>query len=124
MEQVVFTEAAILELLAQIDELREYDIALSSDGDTLDLVIGDSEYSVKLSDAEEIEVSPEALEVVDDINEDIFEDIESGDFDSDDAGDIDDMEDIEGGIIKDGIKSLLLGGAIRMAAKHGAALLK
>ena len=124
MEQVVFTEAAILELLAQIDELREYDIALSSDGDTLDLVIGDSEYSVKLSDAEEIEVSPEALEVVDDINEDIFEDIESGDFGSDDAGDIDDMEDIEGGILKDGIKSLLLGGAIRMAAKHGAALLK
>ena len=124
MEQIIFTEAAILELLAQIDELKEYDIALSSDGNTIELVIGDSTYSAKLSDAEEIEVSEDVLEVVDDINEEIFDDIESGDFDSEPNADIDDLEEVEGGIIKEGVKSLLLGGAIRMAAKHGAALLK
>ena len=112
MDQIVFTPAGLLELLMNIEELGEYPISISETSDTsLDLQIGDSSYKIDISKAAVVEVEDEAVEEVDDVNQEVYDDLaESGEADVSDVP-------IESGPIKELVKTLLLGGMVRLSSK-------
>lgn len=114
--QVVFTPAAVLDLLTQIDELADQNISLTETlNGKIQISIGSSDYIIE-PNTTDIEVDDEVVEAIDEENTSAYEEI----VDSGQAGMIDDTdtEPIEGGILKDIGKSLLLGGLIRFAGKH------
>ena len=103
VEEVVFTSAGLVELLSQINELSDKNIDLSDNNGDITLTIGDSTYKIK-KPVDTVEVSEQALA---DISEIADEAIES----------IDGTEAIESGIVKEALKTLLVGGAVRLVAK-------
>lgn len=114
-DQMMFTPAAVLDLLSQIDELADTPVGLAETVDgKIQIAVGDSTYVVESEAAESIDVAPEVVDTLDEANLEAYQDL----VDSDTVEYIDDEEPIEGGIIKEGIKSLLLGGMIRFASKH------
>lgn len=110
---IVFTPAAILDMLSQIDELRDYDLSIAETLDgKLQIIVGDSIYNIETDNAEQIEVPEDVVDTVEDINDDAYEDlIDSEEFESQD------QDIVESGLIKEAIKSLLLGGAIKLVKK-------
>ena len=111
MDTIVFTPAALLEILTGITELDGYSIGIAKSLDgTYQLQIGDSIYELNTSESDELYVSEDVVEDIDDINQDAYEGLE-------DEGAVADQEFISGGLLKEAAKSLLLGGAIRLAAK-------
>ena len=110
MEQLVFTPAAVLDLLSKIEELSEYDIHLDESGSDIRLQIGNSSYTLNTSDATDVEVDEEVVDQVDDINEDTYDDMEA-------SGDLESLEPVESGVIKELAKTLLVGGLVRLADK-------
>lgn len=114
-EQMMFTPAAVLDLLSQIDELADVPVGLAETVDgKIQIAVGDSTYIVESESAESVDVAPEVIDTIDEANLEAYQDL----VDSDTVEYVDDEEPIEGGIIKEGIKSLLLGGMIRFAGKH------
>lgn len=110
---IVFTPAAVLELLSNIDELKDYDLSITEtlDGD-LQLRVGDSTYTIDTDYLEEIAVPEDVVDTVEDINEDAYEDLVASEQFEDAAS-----EPVEAGLIKEAIKSMLLGGAIKLIKK-------
>lgn len=108
MEELVFTKSAVLGLLTQIEELKDYEISLTSAGDELALTIGDSTYTINTSDAEDVAVEPEVVEEVAEISDEGYDAIDNIDIDD---------EYVEGGILKEIAKTLLVGGMIRLTDK-------
>jgi len=122
-EEILFTSAAILDLLSQIDELADKDLHIDKTIDNkIQLTIGSSVYEISNEPDTTIEVSDET---VDDINEatvDAYQELLDRpiEYKSDISEDNDSVtqipegaEPIQGGIIKEAVKSLLLGGMIR-----------
>ena len=110
--EILFTPAALLDFLSQIDELSDKDIALDDTGASLTIKIGDSTYSINNSDAEDIEVTPEVVNEVSDINESTLEEIEDIEF-----TEVGDEEVVEGGLVKEFFKTLAVGGMVRLTTK-------
>lgn len=110
---IIFTPAAILDLLNQIDELSEYGLGISETLDgKLQLTVGDSTYEIDVESTSEVTVPEDVSESIDDINSEAYEDlIESEEFE------VSDYETIESGLIKEAVKSLLVGGAVRLVTK-------
>lgn len=108
MSELVFTPAAILDLLVQIDELKDYNISLSQSGDdSVYLSIGGSNYSIQSDNAIDVVVDKSAVEDVEYINLETYEDI----------ADYEDMNPVTSGIIKEVLKTLLIGGLVRLTTK-------
>lgn len=111
MDTIVFTPASLLEILSMIDEISEYELGLT---ETLDgnyqLQIGDSIYLIETDNTSVIDVEESVVSEVDNINQDTYEDLE-------DSGVVETLEPIESGLLKEAVKSFLLGGAIKLAAK-------
>ena len=109
--ELVFTTSSLLDLLTQIEELKDFQIDLdeSSNG-TVKLTIGDSVYEINPKDATEVRVEEETLEQVEEINEEGFDNLP-------DDIDVTDAEPVESGVLKELLKSLALGGMIRLSAK-------
>ena len=109
---LVFTPASILDLLSQIDELQGYELRLTeTDRGSLQLKVGDSTYEISEETIEEVEAPVEVVDTIENINEDAYEDLlESSEFESN-------FDTIKSGIVKEAIKSLLLGGAIKLIKK-------
>lgn len=110
--EILFTPAALLDFLSQIDELSDKDIALDDTGASLTIKIGDSTYSINNSDAEDIAVDPEVVNEVSDINESTLEEIEDIEF-----TEVSDEEVVEGGLVKEFFKTLAVGGMVRLTTK-------
>jgi hypothetical protein len=109
--QLMFTSAAVVDLLLQIDELKDKTIIIAETPDgQLQLTIGDSIYMIDDDSSETVEVEDEVVDVIEETNSDAFVEIEEELEISE--------EPIEGGMIKDAVKSLLLGGMIKFAKKH------
>ena len=108
MEELVFTSASILDLLSSIDELKDKNIQLSETSEGLDITIGESTYQVSADDAVEIEVDQDVVDEIDDITSDAYEDLSE-------AG-VDIQDEIAGGPIKELVKTLMLGGMVKMTA--------
>lgn len=104
MEEVIFTSAGLLDLLSQIDELKDYDMHLDDNNGDITLTIGDSTYTIS-KPTDDVEIPEEALEEISDIaNEAVnsFDEV---------------PEAVESGIVKEALKTLLVGGAVRLVAK-------
>ena len=112
-DTVVFTPAGVLELLSQIHELDDYDLSLfeAEDG-VLHLQVGESAYKLPTMDATDISIEPEAVSVLDAVNDIAYENI-------DEAEGLEVIEDspIESGVLKELAKTLLIGGMVRLSKK-------
>ena len=110
-DEVVYTPSALLDILSKIDELKEYSLNIyeSVDG-KIQLQVGDSVYDIQPSNELTIEVEDSVVDEVSDLNVDTYEELTE-------SGDIEDveMEPIESGLIKETLKTLLIGGVVRLA---------
>lgn len=109
---IIFTPASLLEILNQIDELKDYNISVTETlGGNIQIEIGDSTYQIDTDNIEEVEVPEDVVDTVEDINEETYEElVDSEEFESTE-------EVVEGGFLKEAIKSLLLGGAVKLIKK-------
>lgn len=107
LNTILFTPAALLDFLSSIDELKDVDVGIteSPEGD-IQVQIGDSIYNVDTSQATEVEVDEEVVDQVDEANEEAYDELHA-----------DTQDEVEGGIIKEALKTLLVGGLVRMGAK-------
>lgn len=110
--EILLTPAALLDFLRQVDELADKDIILDENDSAITVTIGESTYSINKSDAEEVEVPDEVVDEVAEINENTYEEIDDVEY-----TEIDDEDIVEGGIISEALKTLAVGGLVRLAGK-------
>lgn len=111
--EILLTPAALLDFLRQVDELADKDISVDDTGSALNITIGDSSYSIDFSQAEEVEVPTEVVDEVAEINENTYEEIDDVEY----TEVSDEEEVVEGGIIKEVLKTLAVGGMVRLTGK-------
>ena len=111
MNELLFTSASILDLLSNIEELKDKNLDMSETSSGVTITIGDISYEIKSSEATEVEVDESIIDEIDNITAEAYEDL------SVEGVDLNDKEDIEGGPIKSLLKTLLLGGMVRLTAK-------
>lgn len=109
-EQILLTPSALFDFLTQVDELSDKEISINTNNG-IQVNIGASTYIINTDIAEDVQVPDEAIDEIQEVNESAFEQIcEDGDCEvSDDT--------VEGGIIKQLAKTLLVGGLVRLSAK-------
>lgn len=110
--EILFTPAALLDFLRQIDELSDKDIIVNDTDATITVTIGDSTYSINTGNAEEVEVADEVVDEVAEINDTAYEEMDDVEF-----TEISEEEVVEGGIIKEALKTLAVGGLVRLTGK-------
>lgn len=110
-DTLVLTPSALLAFLSQVEELLDKDIELFENEDSLEIRIGDATYNIESSASASIEVEEDVVEELDEINEDGYEEIDADDFTEvkEIEGDL-----VEGGIIKELVKTLAVGGLVRL----------
>lgn len=104
MNEIVLTPAALLDILQQVEELSEYPISVTETSDMIQIRIGDSVYTLPTSDAESIKVDEDVVELVSDVNDTTYEEL-------------DNSEPVESGLLKEIAKTLLVGGMVRLTTK-------
>ena len=113
MNDILFTPAAVLDLLIKIKELSELDIGITETIDNgIQIQIGESIYEIPGNAPEAVKVDNEVIEQIADINQDTYEELES-----EENVELSDQTTIESGLIKEAAKSLLLGGLVRLTGK-------
>ena len=110
-DEILFTPSAVLDLLSQIAELDGQDISLAESDGQIIITIGDSSYEISTSQATEVPVEDEVIEQVAEANDEGYSQINS------DLDVVEDSEAIEGGPIKELLKTLFLGGMVRLQNK-------
>lgn len=111
--EILLTPAALLDFLRQVDELADKDISVDDTGSALNITIGDSSYSIDFGDAETVEVPNDVVEEVAEINENTYEEIDDVEYtEVSDEGEV-----VEGGVIKELLKTLAVGGMVRLTGK-------
>lgn len=121
--EILFTPAALLDFLRQIDELADYDINVFDNEEFALITIGDSQYRIDFKNAEPIEVPEEVVEEVTDIVEDTYDELGAEGVELHDVKDVAITEDgnveevVEGGVIKELLKTLAVGGMVRLTGK-------
>lgn len=108
MDQLVFTSASILDLLSSIDELKDKNINLTETESGISITIGESTYEINTANATEVEVDEEVVEEIDEVTSEAYSEL------SDNGVDV--QDEVEGGPIKELIKTLMLGGMVKMTA--------
>lgn len=107
---ILFTPAAVLDLLSSIDELQDVEVGITETLDgNIQCQVGNSFYEIRQEDAEEVQVDESVAEQVEDINETAYENLDE-DYDRS-------QQPIESGIIKEALKTLMIGGMVRLGAK-------
>lgn len=110
--EILLTPAALLDFLRQVDELADKDIILNEDDSAITVTIGNSTYTINKSDAEEVEVPDDVVDEVAEINENTYSEIDDIEYDETGDGEV-----VEGGLIKEALKTLAVGGLVRLAGK-------
>lgn len=121
-QETLFTAAALLDFLRQIDELSDKDIDVFDNESFALITIGDNQYRIDYNTAEEVEVPEEAVDEVTDIIEDTYDELGASGVDYEEVADLEvnddgDVEAVEGGIIKEALKTLAIGGLVRLTGK-------
>lgn len=111
--QIVFTQSGLLEVLSSIEELRGYDLELTDSPNGPMLKIGDSVYHLNTSTATEVAVPEEVAEDIQAVEDTSLADLTDGEDAPFDRAD----EPVEAGIIKSIVKTLLVGGMVRLLPK-------
>lgn len=111
--EILLTPAALLDFLRQVEELSDKDIDLSETGNSLTVTIGNSTYDIDLNKAEDVEVPEEVIDEVSDIADETYAEL------GEDGVEIDnpDEEPVEGGLITEALKTLAVGGLVRLTGK-------
>lgn len=112
--EIVFTKCGLLEVLASIDELRGLDLELSDNGSSIELKVGNSTYTINNSAATEVSAPEEVVEQIESIDQTTLEDLTDGE---DASFNIAEQENVNAGILKHLVKSMLVGGMIRLLPK-------
>lgn len=110
---ILFTPAALLDLLSQIDELKSIDVGITETLDgLLQLQVGNSTYIIDATSATRVSVDSSVLDTVDDANMQAYEELAS-------SGNIElnTLNPISSGVLKELAKTLLVGGMVRLSAK-------
>lgn len=111
MTDILFTPAAVLDMLSQIDELKDMELGLEEDDDfNLVFSIGDSRYEISGKKATQVHTDSTNYETAMDADDECLHDLAQKDK-------IDIQEDVEGGIVKETIKTLLVGGLVRLTSR-------
>ena len=109
MADILFTPAAVLDLLTQIDELHDYEIGITEEmNGKLQLTVGNSVYSIA-DETTDIPVDNAMINDIADINMEAYESLSE-------QGEVD-LLPVESGIIKEFAKTLLVGGLVRLTTK-------
>lgn len=111
--EILLTPAALLDFLRQVDELADKDISVDETGSTLTVTIGESSYGIDLNQAETVEVPDEVVDEVADVADEAYADLGEAGVDVTDA----DEDVVEGGLISEALKTLAVGGLVRLAGK-------
>lgn len=111
--EILLTPAALLDFLRQVDELSDKDISIDESGNSLAVTIGSSVYGIDLNKAEDIEVPDEVVEEVSEVVDEAYAEL------GEDGVEIDNPEEepVEGGIISEALKTLAIGGLVRLTGK-------
>lgn len=121
-QETLFTAAAVLDLLRQIDELSDKDIDVFDNQSFALITIGDNQYRIDYNTAEEVEVPEEAVDEVTDIIEDTYDELGASGVEYEEVTDLEvneagKLDVVEGGIIKEALKTLAIGGLVRLTGK-------
>lgn len=109
--QILFTPSSLVDFLTQIDELKGVNIGVNDDGENVSISIGDSTYEINPKSVTDIDVSDDDVDQACQANESNYDELEeSGSIEIDDS--------VESGIIKQLLKTLAIGGIVRLAAKE------
>lgn len=111
--EILLTPAALLDFLRQVDELADKDISVDETGSTLTVTIGESTYGIDLNQAETVEVPDEVIDEVADVADEAYADLGEAGVDVTDI----DEDVVEGGLISEALKTLAVGGLVRLAGK-------
>lgn len=108
----LLTAASLMDLLCQIDEFKQFDIDLIETYQKIVLKVNDSMYSIM----------PDESTVVDaESDKDLIEDIVDAQNETYSqlvkTDQISDESTVEGGIVKEALKTLLIGGMVRLGSK-------
>ena len=112
MSDIILTPSALLGFLSQIEELKDKELTFNENETNLTVTIGDNQYILDASDAPEVTIDEESFEQVEDANDEGYEQLD--DSDELEVVDIQGDEPVEGGIIKELIKTLAVGGLVRL----------
>lgn len=110
MSDVLLTPSALLAFLNQVEELKGKEINFYESDNEISVSIDANTYVLDASDSVELSVDEASYEEVETANEDGYAEI---------GEDIEEIEsnDIKSGIIKELVKTLALGGLVRLT-KH------
>lgn len=111
--EILLTSAALLDFLRQVDELSDKDISVDETGSTLSITIGESTYGIDLNQAETVEVPDEVVDEVADVADEAYAELSEAGVDVTDI----DEDVVEGGLISEALKTLAVGGLVRLAGK-------
>lgn len=109
-QEIVLTQSGLLSFLSQIEELegKELGISVTQDGAGLMVYIGDNIYQLESDESSDISVPSTVVKELTEIDENGFDELNA---------DIDEQYDeVEGGIVKEILKTLAIGGLVRMTA--------
>ena len=111
MDEVVFTPAAVLNLLMEIDELKVSPLGISETPDgQIQVEVGESRYILSDENTVDVPVDPVAVDMVDEANADAYQ----GMYDN--INGIESYDTIESGILGQLAKTLLIGGLVRLSS--------
>ena len=112
--EILFTPSAILDLLSKVDEFSEYDLDLTESLDgKIQLQVGNSVYELNPDEvASDIQVSNDVVDEIAAINEEAYQDL------LDENDEYAQQEYVESGLIKELVKTLLIGGVVRMGKNY------
>lgn len=109
--QILFTPSSLVDFLTQVDELKDVNIGVNDDGENVSICIGDSTYQINPKSVTNIDVSDDDLDQACQANESNYDELEE-------SGSIELNDSVESGIIKQLLKTLAIGGIVRLAAKE------
>lgn len=109
--QILFTTSSLVDFLTQVDELKDVNIGVNDDGENVSISIGDSTYQINPKSVTNIDVSDDDLDQACQANESNYDELEE-------SGSIEVNYSVESGIIKQLLKTLAIGGIVRLAAKE------
>lgn len=107
---LLLTPASLVDFLSQIDELSEKSISLNSDNEYIEVSIGEATYRIRPQDEVNVPVSVDDIDEVNEAADDTYDELV-------DNGYVENSDEIESGLIKELIKTLAIGGMVRLAAK-------
>lgn len=107
---LLLTPASLVDFLSQIDELSKKSISLNSNNGYIEVSIGEATYRIRPQDEVNVPVSVDDIDEVNNAADDTYDELV-------DNGYIENSDEIESGLIKELIKTLAIGGMVRLAAK-------